>query len=113
MSWREAAGLVVVVATLIGVAVGRYPWLRMNRATIALVGATLLVAMGVMPLEDAFESVDLGTLALLLGMMVLNSTCAWRGSSGWWRNGSRRGRARRGSSWRWWWPRRACCRRCS
>ena len=27
---------VIIVATLIGVAVGRYPWLKMNRATIAL-----------------------------------------------------------------------------
>ncbi len=82
MSWREAAGLVVVVATLIGVAVGRYPWLRMNRATIALVGATLLVAMGVMPLDGAFKAVDLGTLALLLGMMVLNSNLRLAGFFG-------------------------------
>jgi Na+/H+ antiporter NhaD/arsenite permease-like protein len=82
MSWREAAGLVVVVATLIGVAVGRYPWLRMNRATIALVGATLLVAMGVMPLAGALRAVDLGTLALLLGMMVLNSNLRLAGFFG-------------------------------
>ena len=82
MSWREAAGLVVVVATLIGVAVGRYPWLRMNRATIALVGATLLVGMGVMPLDRAFAAVDLGTLALLLGMMVLNSNLRLAGFFG-------------------------------
>ena len=73
MSWREAAGLVVVLATLAGVAVGRYPWLRMNRATIALVGATLVVALGVLPLSAAFGAIDLDTLALLLGMMVLNT----------------------------------------
>ena len=73
MGWREGAGLVVVLATLVGVAVGRYPWLRMNRATISLVGATLVVALGVLPLSAAFGSVDLDTLALLLGMMVLNT----------------------------------------
>jgi Na+/H+ antiporter NhaD/arsenite permease-like protein len=73
MTWREAFGLFLVVATLVGVAVGRYPWLRMNRATIALVGATLLVAAGVLALDEAFAAVDLPTLALLLGMMVLNS----------------------------------------
>jgi hypothetical protein len=32
------ASLLLIVGTLIGVAVGRYPWLRMNRATIALAG---------------------------------------------------------------------------
>lgn len=82
MSWREGCGLFVVVATLVGVAVGRYPWLRMNRATIALVGATLLVAMGVLPLRDAFAAVDLDTLALLLGMMVLNSNLRLAGFFG-------------------------------
>ena len=73
MPWREAVGLGVVLATLVGVAIGRYPWLRMNRATIALVGATLVVALGVLPLDAAFGAVDLGTIALLLGMMVLNT----------------------------------------
>ena|SRR5688572_21727813 len=73
MGWREVCGLVVVIATLVGVAIGRYPWLRMNRATIALVGATLVVALGVLPLPAAFAAIDLGTLALLLGMMVLNT----------------------------------------
>ena len=37
------AGLLIAV-TLVGVAVGRYPWLRMNRATIALAGAVAPVA---------------------------------------------------------------------
>jgi hypothetical protein len=40
------ASLLLIVGTLIGVAVGRYPWLRMNRATIALADATALVALG-------------------------------------------------------------------
>lgn len=73
MDLTAALGTLVVVATLAGVAIGRYPWLRMNRASIALVGATLLVALGVLGLDEAFAVVDLHTLALLLGMMVLNS----------------------------------------
>ncbi|HEV8630026.1 MAG TPA: SLC13 family permease, partial [Thermoanaerobaculia bacterium] len=82
VSWQQVAGLIVVVATLVGVAVGRYPWLRMNRATIALVGATLLVALGVLPLGAAFAAVDLDTLALVLGMMVLNSNLRLAGFFG-------------------------------
>lgn len=58
--------------TLVGVAVGRWPWLRMNRATIALVGATMLVALGIIPLERAYRAVDWNTIVLLLGMMILN-----------------------------------------
>lgn len=63
---------VVVALTLIGVAVGRWPWLRMNRATIALVGATVLIAIGAIPLELAFRAVDWNTIVLLFAMMVLN-----------------------------------------
>jgi Na+/H+ antiporter NhaD/arsenite permease-like protein len=44
----------------------------MNRATIALVGATLLVAGGVLSLDQAYRAVDWNTLLLLFGMMVLN-----------------------------------------
>lgn len=62
----------VIGLTLVGVALGRYPGLRMNRATIALVGATALVALGSVPLDDALRTVDLRTLALLFAIMVIN-----------------------------------------
>lgn len=65
------AGL-IIVGTLVGVAIGRWPWLKMNRATIALVGATLLVALGVLTLDDAYHAIDWNTIVLLFGMMVLN-----------------------------------------
>ena len=72
MNWRPLTAAVIIVVTLIGVAIGRYPVLKMNRATIALVGATLLIALGVIPLEQAYRVVDWNTIALLFGMMVLN-----------------------------------------
>ncbi|HLP26577.1 MAG TPA: SLC13 family permease, partial [Acidobacteriota bacterium] len=55
-----------------GVAVGRWPWLKMNRATIALVGATLLISLGILSLEQAYRAVDWNTIVLLLAMMILN-----------------------------------------
>jgi Na+/H+ antiporter NhaD/arsenite permease-like protein len=72
MSLRMIVAGVIIVTTLVGVAVGRYPWLKMNRATIALVGATLLVALGVLTLDEAYLAVDWNTIVLLFGMMVLN-----------------------------------------
>jgi Na+/H+ antiporter NhaD/arsenite permease-like protein len=44
----------------------------MNRATIALVGATALIAIGVIPLEQAYRAIDWNTIVLLFAMMVLN-----------------------------------------
>jgi hypothetical protein len=44
----------------------------MNRATIALTGATALIVIGAIPLEDAYHSLDLDTLTLLFAMMIIN-----------------------------------------
>lgn len=72
MEWHLPVTALIAGLTLVGVAVGRWPWLKMNRATIALVGATLLVALGVLPLERAYHAVDWNTIVLLFAMMVLN-----------------------------------------
>lgn len=72
MSLRTTTAGVIIGVTLVGVAVGRYPWLKMNRATIALVGATFLVAVGALSLDEAYLAVDWNTILLLFGMMVLN-----------------------------------------
>jgi Na+/H+ antiporter NhaD/arsenite permease-like protein len=72
MTSQQIFTAIVVAITLIGVAIGRWPWLRMNRATIALVGATILIAGGAIPLEQAYRAVDWNTIVLLFAMMVLN-----------------------------------------
>ena len=72
MDWMQWLSAGIVALTLVGVAVGRYPWLHMNRATIALVGATLLMALGVIPLDAAYRAVDWNTILLLFAMMILN-----------------------------------------
>lgn len=72
MNWTQFAVAALATVTLVGVAVGRYPALKMNRATIALVGAVLFVAFGFMPLEAAYRAVDWNTILLLFAMMILN-----------------------------------------
>ncbi len=63
----------IILLTLIGVAIGRYPKLSMNRATIAVVGATALILLGAIPLEAAYRAIDLNTIILLFAMMILNA----------------------------------------
>jgi Na+/H+ antiporter NhaD/arsenite permease-like protein len=72
MNWTQLAVAVLAAITLVGVALGRYPALKMNRATIALVGAVLLIALGFIPLDTAYRAVDWNTILLLFGMMILN-----------------------------------------
>ena len=71
MSGLQIFTALIATVTLVGVALGRWPWLRMNRATIALVGATVLIASGVIPLEAAYRAIDWNTIMLLFAMMVL------------------------------------------
>lgn len=70
---HTALAVPLIAITYLGVAVGAYPRLRMNRATIALVGAVALIALGVMPLEVALASLDANTLLLLFAMMIVNA----------------------------------------
>src|SRR5262249_37825755 len=68
---RRLAAAVIFVGSYLALAIGRIPGLRIDRAGIALVGAGLMVASGALPLEDAYKAVDLDTITLLLGMMIV------------------------------------------
>ncbi|MFQ3536515.1 MAG: anion transporter [Aggregatilineales bacterium] len=64
--------LLVILLTYVGLALGQLPHLRMNRATIALAGAAALIGLGALSEEEVYAALDLGTLMLLFGMMVIN-----------------------------------------
>jgi Na+/H+ antiporter NhaD/arsenite permease-like protein len=57
--------------TYLGLALGRLPGLRTDRAGVALVGAAGVLASGLLPFDDAVRAIDFATLALLLGMMIV------------------------------------------
>ena len=58
-------------ATYVVLALGGLPGLRLDRAGAAVVGAAAMLALGVVGPEAAYRMVDLGTLVLLFGMMVV------------------------------------------
>ncbi|HRZ90864.1 MAG TPA: anion transporter, partial [Spirochaetia bacterium] len=61
----------LIFVCLFGIAVGRLPFLRMNRAALAFAGAAVLILAGALTPRAAFEAVDLEALALILAMMVV------------------------------------------
>lgn len=69
----------VLAISYLGLALGYLPGLRMNRATIALVGSALLVGLGLLSLEEAWRSIDATTIVFLLSMMVVNANLAYSG----------------------------------
>jgi Na+/H+ antiporter NhaD/arsenite permease-like protein len=68
---QRVAAIVIFVGSYLALAIGRIPGLRIDRAGIALVGASLMIASGALPLEDAYKAVDLDTITLLLGLMIV------------------------------------------
>ena len=61
----------ILFFTYLVLAIGRAPYLRIDRPGAAIVGATLMIATGVISLDQAYLHIDFRTLVLLFGMMVL------------------------------------------
>jgi len=66
-----AATWIIFILVYLGLAVGKLPFVHLDRAGIALVGATAALVLGLVTFPQAVESVDFATIALLFGMMVV------------------------------------------
>lgn len=63
--------LVIFGLTYVVVAGQRIPGVRLDRPSAALCGAVLMVASGALTHAEAYDAINLDTIGLLLGMMVL------------------------------------------
>jgi Na+/H+ antiporter NhaD/arsenite permease-like protein len=61
--WVSTALLIVTYATIMTE--------KLNRAIVALLGAGLMISLGILNQEQAVEGIDFNTLALLTGMMLI------------------------------------------
>lgn len=75
MNWMPETTSVVAwlifLATYAVMALGKIPVYRIDRAGAALLGGSLMVATGVLSLDEAYRAVDFNTIVLLLGMMIV------------------------------------------
>jgi Na+/H+ antiporter NhaD/arsenite permease-like protein len=79
MSLQTLLQYLILAISYLGLALGYLPGLRMNRATIALVGSALLIGLGLLTLEEAWQAIDATTIVFLLSMMVVNANLAYSG----------------------------------
>lgn len=79
---KQLAIYLLLGLTYLGLALGYIPGLRMNRATIALVGSSFLIALGVLNLHEAWQAIDANTIVFLLSMMVVNANLSYAGFFG-------------------------------
>ncbi|BAY27261.1 arsenical pump membrane protein [Calothrix sp. NIES-2100] len=82
MTFQQFAIYGVLALTYLGLALGYIPGLRMNRATIALVGSAFLIALGAVKLPEAWQAIDANTIVFLLSMMVINANLTYAGFFG-------------------------------
>ncbi len=71
MTVASVAAPIILVLVYGGVAIGRIPGLRLDRAGIAFLGGAAMIAFGGVSLDEAFRAIDWDTIALLLGMMIV------------------------------------------
>ena len=65
--------LIIFAITYCGIALGGIPGLAMDRTGIALLGAIAMVATGILPMTEALHAVDMPTILLLYGLMIVSA----------------------------------------
>jgi Na+/H+ antiporter NhaD/arsenite permease-like protein len=69
----DSVVLAIFVLVYAGMILGELPGLALDRSGIALLGAIAILASGRLTLEEAWRAVDVHTLALLFGLMVVSA----------------------------------------
>jgi len=63
--------LIIFIITYVFIGLRQIPRVHVDRTAGALVGAVLMIVFGVLTLDEAFAAIDMHTLLLLLGMMII------------------------------------------
>ncbi len=69
----DPAVLGIFLFVYLGMLLGRVPGLAVDRTGVALLGAIALVALGKVTPQEAWNAIDVPTMALLLGLMVVSA----------------------------------------
>ncbi len=63
--------VIIFAFTYLAISVQRLPYFHLDRTSGAMIGAVAMVAFGVLTLDQAYQSINLDTIVLLLGMMIV------------------------------------------
>jgi Na+/H+ antiporter NhaD/arsenite permease-like protein len=68
---RILSAYLILAGSYVVFALGRFPWMKIDRPGAAIIGAVLMVAFGVVGAPQALASVDFATIVLLFSMMLI------------------------------------------
>lgn len=83
MNFHDPLVVTVFAAVYLGMALGRWPGLRLDRTGIALLGAIALYASGAVSGAEVLAALDWATLFVLFGLMILSAQFAACGFYDW------------------------------
>jgi Na+/H+ antiporter NhaD/arsenite permease-like protein len=69
--WQIAAAYLVFAVSYLVFALGKLPGMKIDRPGMGIIGAVLMVALGVVSAAEALRSIDFATLVLLFSMMLV------------------------------------------
>jgi len=68
---RVLAAYLIFAGSYLVFAVGKFPWMKIDRPGAAIIGAVLMVAFKIVDAREALASVDFATIVLLFAMMLI------------------------------------------
>ena len=67
----ELAAILIFAITYLVLAIGRLPGFRIDRTGAAIIGASFMVGVNALSLDEAYRAINFDTLILLFGMMIV------------------------------------------
>jgi Na+/H+ antiporter NhaD/arsenite permease-like protein len=68
---RVLAAYLIFFGSYVVFALGKFPWMKIDRPGAAIIGAVLMVAFRILGAREALASIDLATIVLLFSMMLI------------------------------------------
>src|SRR5512146_473293 len=69
--WQTVTACIIFGVSYVVFALGKLPGMKIDRPGMAIIGAVLMVAFGIVGANEALRFIDFGTLVLLFSMMVV------------------------------------------
>jgi Na+/H+ antiporter NhaD/arsenite permease-like protein len=80
---KTLAAYLVFFGSYIVFAVGKFPWMKIDRPAAAIIGAVLMIAFRIVGVPEALASIDFATIVLLFSMMLIVANVRLAGFFDW------------------------------
>jgi len=80
---RILAAYIIFIGSYIVFALGKFPWMKIDRPGAAIIGAVLMVGFRIVGTRDALASIDFATIVLLFSMMLIVANLRLAGFFDW------------------------------